>query len=98
MRNNWFMAIGAGRLPLAGRGFLATLEALGDSVTMRGLELDALFGVGWREIARDLATHGYIELAYDEPFYAMKIHYPNERRRKYRREWEARKRGERHAK
>lgn len=96
MRHNWFMTIGAGRLPLAGRGFLATLEALGDSVTMRGLELDALFGAGWRDVARNLAIQGYIELEYDEPFYAMKIHYPNERRRKYRREWEAKKRGKKH--
>ena len=96
MRHNWFMTIGAGRLPLAGRGFLATLEALGDSVTMRGLELDALFGAGWRDVARDLAIQGYIELDYDELFYAMKIHYPNERRRKYRREWEAKKRDKKH--
>ena len=65
MRNNWFMTIGAGRLPLAGRGFLATLEALGDSVTMRQLELDELFGIGWVAVAQELAMGGYIELEFD---------------------------------
>lgn len=93
MRNNWFMTIGAGRLPLAGRGFLATLEALGDSVTMRMFELDALFGVGWLLVARELKMNGYIELKYEDHFYTMKIHYPNDRRRRYKREWESKKRG-----
>ena len=93
MRNNWFMTLGAGRLPLAGRGFLATLEALGDSVTMRQLELDELFGIGWVAVAKELAIGGYIELEFDSPFYSMKIHYPNHKRREYRRRWAAKKRG-----
>lgn len=93
MRNNWFMSVGAGRLPLAGRGFLATLEALGDTVTMRQLELDELFGIGWIPVARELAMGGYIELEFDDPFYSMMIHYPNQKRREYRRRWAAKKRG-----
>ena len=95
MRNEWFIRIGAGRLPLAERGMLATLEALGDEVSMRREELEALFGgEGWLAMAQELAVRGYIELKYDEPFYALRMRYPDARRRRYRKEWTKRKKKE----
>jgi hypothetical protein len=60
---------------------------------MRQLELDELFGIGWVAVAQELAMGGYIELEFDSPFYSMKIHYPNQKRREYRRRWAAKKRG-----
>ena len=95
MRNEWFMKMGAGRLPLAERGMLATLEALGDAVVMRKVEMDALFGgEGWLAMAQEMAMRGYVELGYDEPFYAIRMRYPDARRRRYRKEWSKRKKKE----
>lgn len=93
MRNNWFVNVGAGRVPLAERGMLATLEALGDSLTMRQIELDEIFGAGWIPIARNLHERGMIEFGYDAPWYSMAILYRNRRRREYRREWARKRRG-----
>lgn len=81
------MITGAGRLPLAGRGFLATLEALGDAVQMGAEELQALFGEGWMREAETLRTLGYIDFGTDGTYYALGIRYPDERRRRYRRRW-----------
>lgn len=95
MRNGWFIKMGAGRLPLAERGMLATLEALGDEVVMHKEDLDALFGGGgWLKMAQELAVRSYIELKYDEPYYAIRMRYPDARRRRYRKEWLKRKKKE----
>lgn len=81
MRDKWFDRIGAMRLNLEERGFLATLYAWGDEFFMPFDQAPDVFGEGWIVVAEELRRKGYVDMKIEDRRVTMSIHHTDQLRR-----------------
>ena len=91
-RDKWFQKVNAMRLNLKGRGYLATLYALGDMLYTDEYAMKDVFGDDWRLLTRELEGLGYIKVERDGAKMLVQLVLPKAERRIRNRERQKKRR------